>query len=95
MGSVAMTDDEAPIMAPPPKDGSGFRALVGLVVLAGALAGFAMLFFVAVPESNREPMLLALGFVMGWAGSVVQSEYGASATGRKAADQALQQGQRK
>jgi hypothetical protein len=33
--------------------------------------------------------MLALGLVLGWGGAVVQSEYGASATGRKAADAAV------
>lgn len=82
-----MTDE--PKFSPPPSDGSGFRAVVGLIALIGGLAGFAMLFFVEVPEGNREPMLLALGFVMGWGGSVVSSEFGASSTGRKAADAAV------
>ena len=78
----------------PPRDGAKFRAFVGILALAGGLAGFAMLFFVKVPPENRDAMMLALGIVMGWGSGVVQSEYGASATGRKAADQALKQAER-
>lgn len=82
-----MTDDTTAY--PPPRDGAKFRAFVGILALAGGLAGFAMLFFVKVPPENRDAMMLALGIVMGWGSGVVQSEYGASATGRKAADVAL------
>lgn len=82
-------NDESPL--PPPKEGNGFRALIGLMALIGGLVGFLLLFFVKVPPENRDAMMLALGIVMGWGGAVVQSEYGASATGRKAADAAVRQ----
>lgn len=82
-----MTDE--PKFAPPPRDGSGFRAVVGILCLLGGMAGFFLLFFVTVPIQNRDAMMLALGLVLGWGGAVVQSEYGASSTGRKAADAAV------
>lgn len=85
-----MTDD-APKFAPPPKDGSGFRATVGLLCVLGGLVGFGGLYFVQIPPGNRDALMLALGIVMGWGSAVVQSEYGASTTGRKAANAAIDQ----
>lgn len=84
-----MTDETSPL--PPPKDGNGFRALVGLMALVGGLLGFVLLFFVEIPPRNENALLLALGIVLGWGAAVVQSEYGASSTGRKAADAAVRQ----
>lgn len=83
--------DEPTTLAPPPKEGSAFRALVGLLAVVGSLAGFGALFFVEVPLGNRDALMLALGIIFGWGSAVVQSEYGASTTGRKAADAALGQ----
>lgn len=82
-----MADETAP--GPPPKDGSVFRGVVGFLCLAGGLCGFAGLYFIAIPPTNRDALMLALGIVMGWGSSVVQSEYGASTTGRKVAESAL------
>lgn len=82
-----MSDETS--LGPPPKDGSAFRALVGLLCIVGGLCGFAGLYFVEVPAGNRDALMLALGLVMGWGSAVVQSEYGASTTGRKAADSAI------
>lgn len=79
-----MSDDAT--LGPPPKDGSAFRAVVGFLCIFGGLAGFFGLYFVEVPAGNRDALMLALGLVMGWGSAVVQSEYGASTTGRKAAD---------
>lgn len=84
-------EDESPKFAPPPRDGSGFRAVVGLLCVLGGLSGFGALYFIAVPASNRDALMLALGIVMGWGSAVVQSEYGASTTGRKAANAAIDQ----
>lgn len=84
-----MSDDST--LGPPPKDGSLFRAVVGFLCIIGGLCGFAGLYFVEVPAGNRDALMLALGLVMGWGSAVVQSEYGASTTGRKAADAAVKQ----
>lgn len=87
-----MTDGTEPkSFAPPPHEGSGFRATVGLMVVTVALGALLALYIVAVPEANRDLLQFALGIVFGWAGSVVASEYGASATGRKAANAAIDQ----
>lgn len=63
-----------------------YRALLGLVALIGGLMGLAGLYFVPIPEGNREPLLLALGLVLGWGSTVVGYEFGSSPSGRKAAD---------
>lgn len=70
----------------PPREGALYRALLGLVALLGGLAGLAGLYFVPIPEGNREPLLLALGLVLGWGSTVVGYEFGSSPAGRKAAD---------
>jgi drug/metabolite transporter (DMT)-like permease len=57
----------------------------------GSLAGFAGLYFIAIPPVNRDALMLALGYIFGWGSAVVQSEYGASTTGRKVAESALRQ----
>jgi len=67
-------------------DRAGFRHLIGITAILGGLAGLAGLFFVEVPSGNREPMLLALGVVLGWGGTVMSYEFGSSPAGRKAAD---------
>jgi hypothetical protein len=41
---------------------------------------------VPIPEGNREPLLLALGLVLGWGSTVIGYEFGSSPAGRKAAD---------
>lgn len=53
------------------------------------MAGFFALFFVEIPGRNENALLLALGVVLGWAGAVVGSEYGATTTGRKVAESAI------
>lgn len=83
--------DDASTLAPPPREGSIFRAIVGLIAVVGSMAGFGALFFVEVPAGNRDALMLALGIIFGWGSAVVQSEYGASTTGRKAADAAVKQ----
>lgn len=82
-------ETKARIGAGPPKEGSIYRAVLGVIALAGGLAGLAGLYFVPIPEGNREPLLLALGLVLGWGSTVVGYEFGSSPSGRKAADAGL------
>jgi hypothetical protein len=63
-----------------------FRALLGTLALLGGLGGLAGLYFIPIPEGNREPLLLALGLVLGWGSTVIGYEFGSSPAGRKAAD---------
>lgn len=65
------------------------RGIIGLIALAGAMVGFFLLFYIEIPARNENALLLALGVVLGWAGSVVASEYGSTTTGRKVADSAI------
>lgn len=78
-------DESPPLPAPAPRDGGPFRVALGLVALVGGLAGLAGLYFIPIPEGNREPLLLALGLVLGWGSTVIGFEFGASPAGRKAA----------
>jgi drug/metabolite transporter (DMT)-like permease len=78
--------EAADTFGPPPAEGHRFRAVIGLLSVVGSLAGFAALFFVEIPSRNENALLLALGIVFGWGSAVVQSEYGASTTGRRAAE---------
>lgn len=86
MVRLAMDDEK---LGPPPKEGVYFRAAIGLIAMLTAIGGFAALFFIRVPPENRDAMMFALGAVFGWAASVVNSEYGATTTGRKVADAAV------
>lgn len=63
-----------------------FRGIVGLSALLLSAAGLLLLFFVKVPDGNNEALLLALGIVFGWGGSVVQSEFGSTSSGRNLAE---------
>lgn len=74
------------ITAAPPREGAGFRATVGLAALIGGLICVVLLFFVPIPEGNREAALIAVGLLLGWGGTVVSYEFGSSPSGRKAAD---------
>ena len=76
----------------PPREGALYRALLGLVALVGGLLGLGGLYFVPIPEGNREPLLLALGLVLGWRSTVVGYEFGSSPAGRKAADAGIREG---
>lgn len=62
-----------------------FRVIIGIMAILGGMAGLGLLFFVEVPVGNKEPLLLALGIVLGWGGAVVQSEYGSTSSGRNLA----------
>jgi hypothetical protein len=77
---------EGALAASPPREGSLFRAVLGLVALGAGLAGWLGLFFVEVPKGNKEALLLALGIVLGWGSTVIGYEFGSSPAGRKAAD---------
>jgi hypothetical protein len=74
--------------------GGLFRFVIGLLALATAVGGFAALFVVRVPPENKDAMMFALGAVFGWATSVIASEYGSTATGRKVAESAVRQMER-
>ena len=81
-------------LGPPPKEGALFRGVVGMLAVCGGLLGFAGLYFVEVPPGNRDALMLALGIVFGWGSAVVQSEYGTSTSGRKAAEAGLRRVER-
>lgn len=68
---------------------SWFRHIIGGVAIVGGLLALAGLYFVEVPEGNREPLLLAIGLVLGWGGTVIGYEFGSSPAGRKAAEAGL------
>lgn len=76
-----MTDDH--------NEGRAFRWFIGVTVMLAAVGGFAALFYYKVPPENKDAMMFALGSIFGWAASVVASEYGSTATGRKVADSAI------
>lgn len=78
-------EQQSPLDAGPPKDGAKHRGVIGLAALALGGLGFVALFFVPIPEGNREPLMLALGIVLGWGGTVVNYEFGSSPAGRQAA----------
>lgn len=82
-----MSDDA--LKADPPREGARFRALVGLLAIFGGLLGLGGLYFAPIPEGNREPLLLALGLVLGWGSTVIGYEFGSSPAGRKAAEAGL------
>lgn len=54
------------------------RFILGIIaiVLGGAIA--AALIFYSIPEGNREPLLLALGLVLGWGTTVFNFYFGTS-----------------
>jgi hypothetical protein len=55
------------------------RHIIGVAVMLIAIGILAGLFFVPIPESNREVALVILGVAIGWAGSVVDYHFGTSA----------------
>jgi hypothetical protein len=81
-----MTKPEPTTFAPPPKEGSIFRAILGFIAMAAAIGGFGALFFFEIPARNENAIMFALGAVFGWASQVISSEYGATTTGRRAAE---------
>jgi hypothetical protein len=67
----------------------GYRVAIAVLALTGGLLGMAGLYFVPIPEGNREPLLLALGLVLGWGSTVIGYEFGSSPAGRRAAEAGL------
>jgi hypothetical protein len=76
-----MTNDDKSRSPPDP-----VRAALAIVALVGGLGGMAGLYFVPIPEGNREPLLLALGLVLGWGSTVIGYEFGSSQAARRGAD---------
>ena len=72
-----------------PSAGNRYRTALGILALLGGFGGLAGLYFVPIPEGNREPLLLALGLVLGWGSTVIGYEFGSSPAGRKAAEAGL------
>lgn len=68
---------------------STFRYTVGLIAILGGFAATAGLYFVKVPENQIDPLLVVLGIVLGWGGSVINGEWGSSPAGRRAAEAGL------
>ena len=66
---------------------TAIRAALALVALIGGLGGLAGLYFVPIPAGNREPLLLALGLVLGWGSTVIGYEFGSSPAARRAASE--------
>ena len=83
---VPMTEQEEHTAS---REGHLFRSVIGFVCIGASVAGFAGLYFIEIPAVNRDALMLALGYIFGWGSAVVQSEYGASTTGRKVAESAL------
>ena len=73
----------------PARNLSPFGAALACLALIGGLLGLAGLYFVPIPDGNREPLLLALGLVLGWGSTVIGYEFGSSPAGRKAAEAGL------
>lgn len=72
--------------AGPPREGSIFRAILGAFAVAAGLVMLLVLALVPIPEGNREPLMLAIGVVLGWGSTVISSEYGSSPAGRQMVD---------
>jgi uncharacterized RDD family membrane protein YckC len=71
---------------------ASFRAALAILAVTGGLLGMAGLYFVPIPEGNREPLLLALGLVLGWGSTVIGYEFGSSPAGRRAAEAGVRSG---
>lgn len=54
------------------------RHIIGGIVLALCAVMMAALFFVEIPEGNRDIAMVLLGIGMGWGGAVVQFHFGSS-----------------
>lgn len=54
------------------------RHITGIAVMLIAVGIIGLLFFVPLPEGNREVALVVLGVAIGWASSVVTFHYGSS-----------------
>lgn len=72
--------------AGPPREGSIFRAVLGVLCVLAGIIMLVVLALVPIPPGNREPLMLAIGLVLGWGSNVVNSEYGSSPAGRQMVD---------
>lgn len=73
------------------KNNDLFRASIGIFALAAGIVGFGALFWIEIPARNENALMFAMGIVFGWGSAVIASEYGATTTGRKAAESAIRQ----
>lgn len=55
-----------------------FRALLGLVAVAGGLLALGGLYFIEVPTGNKDPVMLAIGSILVWGGTVISHSFGSS-----------------
>lgn len=62
------------------------RFWLAIAALAAGVTGLVLLFFIEIPSRNREPLMLALGLVLGWGSTVIGYEFGSSPAGRRAAE---------
>lgn len=63
-----------------------FRYIIGALAIIGGLVGLAGLYLIAIPDGNKEPLLLALGIILGWGATVIGYEFGSSPSARRAAE---------
>lgn len=54
-----------------------FKWIVGLIPLLASVAIMGLLFFVAIPDANKDTLLPLAGVFFGWGGAVVAYEFGA------------------
>lgn len=87
-----MRSSNLEVIAAQSRAGFIYRTIFGLMALIGGLGGLAGLYFIPIPEGNREPLLLALGLVLGWGSTVIGYEFGSSPAGRKAAEAGVRTG---
>jgi hypothetical protein len=74
-----------------PEERDTFRRVIGVLAVVGGFACLVPLYFVPIPDGNKEALLLAIGIVLGWGGTIVTGEWGSSPAGRAAARVALRQ----
>lgn len=77
---------DTPISAAPPAEGAKHRGLIGFLALTAGMVCMFGLFFVRIPDGNKEALILAVGIVLGWGSAVINYEFGSSPSGRKAAE---------
>lgn len=52
------------------------RLALAILILISAFAAMAALFFIEVPEKNRDLINFVLGGVIGWSGAVINHYFG-------------------
>lgn len=52
--------------------------VLAIIALTGGMMGMAGLYFFEIPATNLQPLLLALGVVLGWGGTIIAAEFGSS-----------------